>query len=245
MVVWRRTKHKVRRGEAALRALAGLPSGRVLDAPCGEGTLARELARVGYQVWACDLDPMVFTATEGIRFDAVDLNGRLPYPDAYFDAVVSLEGIEHLELPAVCISEFARVLRPGGRLVLSTPNVNNIQSRLEYFLTGRFSGFKTLTRRALELPDGHPHWHITVPYLPTLAFLMTRCGLALESVEITMVKTKQWLLLPLAFPLWLAGRRASRGRLARLLASWKLLLGRSVVVRARKGGTPYPVSGAR
>ena len=229
-----RTKHKLRRCEAALRLLAGMPSGRVLDAPCGEGILTRELAALGHTVWACDLNPMALGSTEGIRFEVVDLNAPLPYADNFFDAVVSLEGIEHLEAPALCLQEFARVLRTGGRLVLSTPNVNNVQSRLHYLLTGRFAGFKTLTRRALDPPERPVQWHVTVPYLPMIAFLLTRHGLRLDTVEVTMIKTKQWLLLPLALVMWLTGRRAQRGTLARTLGSWKLLLGRSVILRAVK-----------
>lgn len=206
----------------------------MLDAPCGDGTLARELASLGHEVWACDRDPAACSARDSVRFDVVDLNGPLPYPDSFFDAIVSLEGIEHLGAPAICISQFARVLRAGGRLVLSTPNVNNVQSRLHYFLTGRFSGFKTLTRLALERSERPVHWHVTVPYLPTIAFLLTRHGLRLNKVEVTMIKTKQWLLLPLAFLMWLSGRRVPQGSLARALGSWKLLLGRSVIVRAVK-----------
>jgi hypothetical protein len=58
--------------------------------------------------------------------------------------------------------------------------------------------------------------------------------LRVDRVEITMIKTKQWLLLPLALPMWLSGRRTERGTLVRALGSWKLLLGRNVIVRAEK-----------
>jgi SAM-dependent methyltransferase len=231
---WHRTKHKVRRRRAALRLLADLAVGRVLDAPCGDGGLAQELARVGHEVWACDLDPDAITVREGVRFDVVDLNGPLPYPDGFFDAAVSLEGVEHLESPAHCLREFARVLRVGGRLILSTPNVNNVQSRLHYFLRGRFSGFRPVTHQRLHGTQRPSHWHITVPYVPTLVFLLRRYGFQLEALEVTMIKTRQWLLLPLALPMWLIGHRASPESLARELASWRLLLGRSVILRATK-----------
>ena len=233
---WRRTKHKVRRRAAAHALLADLPRGRVLDAPCGEALFARELAVRGHEVWACDLDPAAPSSTDGLRFDAVDLDGPLPYPDAFFDAVVSLEGLEHLLTPAACLAEFARVLKPGGALVFSTPNVNGVQSRYHYFLTGRFSGFKTLMRRGLERPPGPVPWHVTLPYLPTFAHVLARQGLRLERVEVTMIKTRQWLFLPLALPMWLAARRAPPGSLTRLLGAWRLLLGRSVIVRAVKPG---------
>lgn len=130
--------------------LADLPKGRVLDAPCGDGLLTRQLVGLGHEVWACDIDPRALGSADGIKFDVADLNDRLPYPDDFFDAIVSLEGIEHLDMPTVCLREFARVLRPGGRLVLSTPNVNNVQSRYHYFLSGRFGGFKPVTRLRLD-----------------------------------------------------------------------------------------------
>lgn len=233
-ILFRRTKHKIRRSDAALRLLAGIPPGRVLDAPCGEGILASRLVALGHEVWACDLDPAALVPTDRIHFHVLDLNAPLPYPDGFFDAVASLEGIEHLEAPALCLQEFARILRAGGRLVLSTPNINNVQSRLHYFLTGRFPGFKTLTRRALDPPQRPVRWHVTVPYFPMIAFLLARHGLRLERVEITMIKTKQWFLLPLTIPMWLGGRRGQPETLARTLGSWKLLLGRSVIVRAVK-----------
>jgi SAM-dependent methyltransferase len=164
------------------------------------------------------------------------LNGPLPYPDGFFAAVVSLEGVEHLESPANCLREFARVLRVGGRLILSTPNVNNVQSRLHYALRGRFPGFKPVTQQLLHGAKKQGHWHITVPYLPTLVFLLTQYGFQVDTLEVTMIKTKQWLLVPLALPAWLVGRTVRQGTLARTLASWRLLLGRNVVLRAVKQG---------
>jgi SAM-dependent methyltransferase len=231
---WRRTKHKVRRAQAALRLLGDAPLARVLDAPCGAGLLAGELARRGHGVWACDLDAGAYSPRPGVQFDVVDLEQPLPYPDGFFDAVVSLEGIEHLETPAVCLREFARVLRPGGALILSTPNVDNVQARWEYFASGRFSGFKTLARRGMALPPGPVHWHVTVPYLPTIIYLLTRAGLVVDGVEVTMIKTRQWLLLPVALPMWLGGRLQPAHSPGRLLGSWRLLLGRSVILRALK-----------
>jgi SAM-dependent methyltransferase len=230
----RRTKHAIRRREVALRLTDGLPRGRVLDAPCGTGELAEQMARRGDQVWAVDLNAATLVARDGVRFDVVDLNGPLPYPDGFFDLIVSLEGLEHLESPARCLGEFARVLRPGGRLVVTTPNVNNLQSRWEYLLTGRFSGFKTLALRGTVRAQGPVSWHITVPYVPTLLYLLTHYGLHVESVGVTMIKSAQWLWLPVAAVMWLAARRRPVGTVGRTLGSWRLLLGRNVVISAAK-----------
>ena len=230
----RRKKHKVYRREAVERLIRALPWGQLLDAPCGDGAISHLARSLGFQVWACDIDPSALADRHGVQFQVVDLNRDLPYADGAFDVVLSIEGIEHLEHPGHCVQEFARVLKPGGTLVLSTPNVNNIQSRLHFLLSGHFSGFKTLTRRALEPRETYPHWHVSVPYLPALVYLLTRSGLQLERVEITMIKRKQWLLAPLAALLWIGAQFNNNAPVGRWLGSWKAMLGRSVILTAKK-----------
>ena len=185
-------------------------------------------------MWAGDLEPGGLARGHDVRFLRLDLDERLPVADATFDAVVSLEGIEHLLLPARCLAEFCRILRPGGVLVLTTPNINNLQSRWHYLMTGRFSGFRVLTRRPLAAAGIDPIAHVTPPYLPTIAYVLGRHGVVVETIDVTMVRTKQWLGLPLALPMWFASRRAPESALARLLGSWTLLLGRNIVLRGTK-----------
>ncbi|MCA1831923.1 MAG: class I SAM-dependent methyltransferase [Actinomycetota bacterium] len=97
----------------------------VLDAGCGEGYGSDILAASARDVVGVDLDEGV-VAHAGrhyprARFERADLLA-LPFPDASFDAVVSLQVIEHLSGPRDFVAECARVLRPGGRLIMSTPN---------------------------------------------------------------------------------------------------------------------------
>ncbi|HJT38019.1 MAG TPA: class I SAM-dependent methyltransferase, partial [Actinomycetota bacterium] len=98
---------------------------RVLDAGCGEGYGTDRLTTVASAVTGVDLEePVIRRAASRYpraRFDAANLVS-LPYPDASFDAVVSLQVIEHLHSPQEFLSECARVLAPGGVLVISTPN---------------------------------------------------------------------------------------------------------------------------
>lgn len=116
-----------RRHEAAYLALASAcPAGRVLDAGCGEGYGAALLAqRAGADVVALDYDPPSlahvrarYPGTRPVRANLV----ALPFADASFDAVVSLQVVEHLWDQDRFVAECVRVLRPGGTLVLSTPN---------------------------------------------------------------------------------------------------------------------------
>jgi SAM-dependent methyltransferase len=61
---------------------------------------------------------------------------KLPFPDGAFDYVVSIEGIEHTENPFRFLRECARVLKTGGTMFLTTPNVSSLQNRLLFLITG-------------------------------------------------------------------------------------------------------------
>ena len=108
---------------------------RVLDAGCGTGELAEALSSHGFAVTALDLGfASIRRASKaspgvGVRYVQGDLY-RLPFGDGLFDAVVVSEVAEHLERPSDALCEAARVLRPGGCLVVSTP----YRERLRYTL---------------------------------------------------------------------------------------------------------------
>lgn len=115
--------------------LVGEPKGKVLDAAAGAGAMSRRLKNAGFEVVAVDLNPDVFEA-EGINFQKADLNQDLPFPDNFFNYIVSIDTIEHLENPFHLFKEFNRVLCKGGKLILTTPNILNIEYRLRYFFLG-------------------------------------------------------------------------------------------------------------
>ncbi|MCG7848457.1 MAG: class I SAM-dependent methyltransferase, partial [ANME-2 cluster archaeon] len=101
--------------------------GRLLDAPAGEGALCKKLKNKEFDVYACDIDPSQFKLKD-IECMKVDLNEPLPLPyqSSSFDYITCVEGLEHIENPWNVIREFSRVLKKGGKLIITTPNVASL-----------------------------------------------------------------------------------------------------------------------
>lgn len=89
---------------------------RALDVGCREGTQTRRLKEKGYRVTSIDIDKAYENA------QIVDINEGLPFEDNFFELIWCSEVIEHLENPQKSVNEFRRVLKPGGLLVVTTPN---------------------------------------------------------------------------------------------------------------------------
>lgn len=102
------------------------PETRVLDVGCGAArSYAPRLARLAGSYVGVDVSSTAVEAARrgGLSARVIDDAARLPFPDASFDLVTCIEVIEHLFAPEAAAAEIRRVLRPGGRLVTSAPNV--------------------------------------------------------------------------------------------------------------------------
>jgi len=158
---------------------ASLPRGaKVLDAGAGEGPLTLVLKEDGLNVSACDLDPSRFRVA-GVECVRANLDEKLPFSDGIFDAVFALEAVEHLENVSHFLRETHRILKSGGRAILTTPNILNFASRLRFL----FSGFHSLFTRPLAETGAdfrHAHRH-ALPY-PTLRYELMRARFSIETV---------------------------------------------------------------
>ena len=141
--------------EAVLDLMRDEPNGKVLDLGAGKGNISAKLKKLGFDVVACDVNPEIFAAQE-IRCDCVNLNQELPYQNNFFDDIIFVEVIEHLENPHHIIGEIGRILKPGGKLILTTPNIANLYSRLYFLKTGFYSGFsqEVIKRQIADIKNG-------------------------------------------------------------------------------------------
>jgi ubiquinone/menaquinone biosynthesis C-methylase UbiE len=218
--------------------------GAVLDVPAGQGALTVRLKALGFEVSCCDLYPEIFAVPE-TEIRAGNLDARLPYADGEFDYVVCVEGLEHIENPANAIREFTRLLKIGGQLIVSVPNIMNIEERLKWLFSGYTSHFKPLSKEALdaitrEFPGQEEIvLHVNPIGYSEVRYLLEKSGFELLQTYRDKPKKNSWAFLPLAAAIRLAVKFSSaqkrRERWADELNSNEALLGgNTLIFRARK-----------
>jgi SAM-dependent methyltransferase len=126
---------------------------RVLDAPAGRGALVQLLLDAGYDVSACDIRPDLFEVP-GVECRAGNLNDRLPFEDGSFDAVTSCNGLHRVWALGHAVAEYARLLRPGGRLLITLPNFSAIKRRVRFLFLGTESRAVARSGGQLERSEG-------------------------------------------------------------------------------------------
>lgn len=182
---------------AVLEFFKDAPPGRILDVPAGHGAFAQELLKRGYGDIDClDIAEETFALSDpGVRFTRHDVIDPLPFPDAHFDYVFSIEGIEHFENPWSFAKELCRVLKPGGRLIISTPNTISVDARVKYLLAGYYPRFRPLMLdpdKVMVQPVDDAH--ISPIYYWQLNYFLRQGGVTIRRVGTNaLVRKRQWI----------------------------------------------------
>jgi 2-polyprenyl-3-methyl-5-hydroxy-6-metoxy-1,4-benzoquinol methylase len=213
---------------------------RVLDIPCGEGAFVERISTADVEIHAADCADLLQTSRA--IFQQADMNQRLPYADDQFDAVISIDGIEHLENPFGFVRQCARILRQGGSLIVSTPNISSLRSRWRWFLTG----FHNKCKSPLDELRPSPLHHLSMISFPRLRYMLSSSGFRITAVRTNRIKPVSWLYvpwIPLAYGLtaWVFAReernpeqRKRNREILRQMFSVSILLGETMVVAAER-----------
>lgn len=219
-----------------------------LDIGAGKGTLIKRLREnfSNIKSHGCDFHVDRFK-TDGVEMKEINLDqAPLPYAEGSFDLITCTEVLEHVENYRAVVREIYRVLKPGGVVIFSTPNVLNVFSRWRNLICGFANLFGPIPVKSdIKYSTGG---HITpVPYF-YLAHALLDASFA--KVELTKDKTNRtsfvlWLFLwPIIYLGWLGFWAKEKNRyktltkenipLVKQHLSWPLLMGRTIIVSATK-----------
>ena len=171
--------------------------GRALDYGAGIGNFTSKLlASARFElIDGADILPKPQNLPDAIAWHRLDLNNADAIPAASFDMVIAAEVIEHLENPRKVAREWFQILKPGGTLILSTPNNESIRSLMALMVRGHYVAFldscypahitallrKDLVRILSEAGFSDVRFHFTnhggLPKLPAVSWQQVSLGL--------------------------------------------------------------------
>ncbi|HNV23302.1 MAG TPA: methyltransferase domain-containing protein [Candidatus Omnitrophota bacterium] len=218
------------------------PRGKVLDIGCGNGDYSLSLKNLGFGVLAADMDVERFCYREEIPFQQCNVSQKLPFSDALFDYIILAEVVEHLYNPLDVMKELNRVLKNGGKIVLSTPNILNLKSRMRFLIEGCWDYFREPPLDHIKNPKTGWNLHVIPWRYHELEYLLYCAGFNIELLKTSKLNSKGLMfLLPLIrLQCYLKAKRSSKkggldyNRINNVILSKEILFGEHLVIKAVK-----------
>lgn len=198
---------------------------KVLDCGAGHGAFTKKLFEAGYDVEACDLFPEIFYYDK-VKCEKADVTSSLPFSDRAFDAIVAMEIMEHVQDHDVFFKEAFRILKPGGSVFISTPNILSIKSRSRFLFTGFYYSFKPL-----EIRNYDGLQHVAAHTLDQYDYMAVKQGFNRATYSIDKRQSTSLLLLWLWPIMWLMTKIKKTGSMHN---TWDLLTGRIIFLRYQR-----------
>ena len=251
-IISRLTRSRHIHDEVGARFKKYVATGKILDLPAGDGVNSRRLHHAGFEVTAADL---FLEDIQGEGFECVeaDLAKPLPFENDAFDGILFSEGIEHLDAQIAALEELARIIKPDGVLLVTTPNLLNLSARLNFLLMGHAHN-----RRAAVVSTAQ-YWgnsktgdkdvyfgHVFLINAFQIRFYLEHAGFQIVDIDTTRFSVNSLLLAPLLYPaIWLATRRFLSRTKSKLSTTLQhsymnqmlgpaVLFGKKLIVTARK-----------
>ena len=186
-------------------AQSGLERGLLLDLPAGTARSSANIAKRGFKVVSCDLFPARdVKAFRELNWIQADMSASLPFEDETFDYVLNSEGIEHISDQFAFLRECRRVLKPGGSIAITTPNLLSLRSRAAFMLAGN-RAFKSFVDEETSVwkADGNKiyHGHAFLINYFQLRYMLRHSGFTIREIVGTHYNTTSLLLFPVLAPL--------------------------------------------
>lgn len=156
-------------------------SAKILDFGAGRGHMVERIGehaklvnvKPSELIFPCEVEPDCFLYNE-VECTSINLDSKIPFGDDYFDAVYAIEVLEHTSRPYDFFVEAYRVLKPGGVLIISVPNVSHILSRFSLFFSGFASLFPPPSKK--QKNAGRICGHIMPLSFPYFHYAIVRAG---------------------------------------------------------------------
>ena len=169
----------------------------IADIPCGNGAFVLRLKDYGYSnIYAMDIENNL--TIHHNQFLTGDMTKRINLDSNSIDTLVCIDGIEHIDEQSFFVREAKRIIRTGGELILSTPNISSLRSRWRWLMTGHHNKCKS----PLDENNPNPLHHIGMVSFQELRYLLHTNGFHITHIKTNRIKFISWiysLLLPFTY----------------------------------------------